>query len=673
MLKKGLLLLLISILSAGMVMAYAPSKAASVKSRPMTPEKIIGPNSPLPAPDGMGPGAYPPLNTDDPIGDLFQFGTTWYDIQHNGTCGRQLMVDNEGYVHLAWMNGLNNGASQRHIYYQLMDPMENLMFTGTVAGIQVDQASRGGYTVMELSDDNRGMPCFHQVLGSNANAHTALAFDYFPRVGAFQANDLPWVYEGATDVEVIWPRMDKDIQGRFHIVSTENPASGVAGDPQRIYYARVAFDPFTYQFTYETPSQIEITWTETISADIACSPVSNKAALAWMEFNATQPDTTQYDNDVMLVISEDGETWDFENPINVTQWIPPDEHYLPDTVLADRDTLRAYTDMAVIIDARDVVHVFFTAIGFYALEGTLTWGNCFIMHWDNLEEVFSVVANGWYDNGYYDPGAWNRYVQRPSPAIDFETGEMYCMYQRYYAPYDTTLEEMPWWYLYGDTAIDWSEAGWPCGEVWMTKSTDGGYSWSEGIDITNTHASNPPAGQCPSELTPSMAPQIFNDYAHVFYIDDKDAGAIVQDEGTWTLNNAVYHRVPLEAIPESPRFPVYPMHVDSTGMPADTFNWNYNYVADIQYNLPSEFSLQQNFPNPFNPETCIQFSIKTPGYASLKVFNINGELVSTVFAGQRSAGEYKSYFDASSLSSGVYFYTLKVNGMEQTKKMVLMK
>ena len=89
--------------------------------------------------------------------------------------------------------------------------------------------------------------------------------------------------------------------------------------------------------------------------------------------------------------------------------------------------------------------------------------------------------------------------------------------------------------------------------------------------------------------------------------------------------------------------------------------------------LPVEFSLNQNYPNPFNPETSISYTLNTAGFASLKVFNTQGEEVAVLFAGQKTAGKYSVNFNARGLSSGVYFYTLKLNGFNQTRKMVLMK
>ena len=673
MLNKGLLIFLILILSAGFVLANAPIQSNSVKDKPLTAEKLIGPNSILPAPEGLG-GVSKPLETDDPIGDTFIFGETWYDIQHNGTCGRQLQVDNDGWIHLVWMRGLNEGASQRHIWYQLMDPDDQLMFTGSELGMQVDQSPRAGYTVMELHPDNRAMPTFHQMTPGYINFHTALAFDYFPRTGAFSPQDLPWVWEGINDLEVIWPRMDVDISDRYHTISTENPASGVAGAIQRIYYCRSNFDPLTYTINFETPEQIEIVWTEVIASDVAASPVSNRVAIGWMEFNATNPDTNQIDNDLILCISEDGVEWDWSDTINVTNWIPPNLSHLPgtpeDTLWAHRDTLRCYTDMCLLYDYNDVLHVFFSTHGYWALDLFMgwTWGNGYIWHWDDSLQVFSMVANGWYDNGFYDPGAWNKYVQRPSAAVDPETGDLYCMYQRYFDVVGPSTQ-YPFPYLEGDTA-DWSLGGWPNGEIWMSKSTNGGYSWSEGLNVTNTHTPNAAPGDCKSELTPCMAPEIYGGYAHIFYIMDHDAGAVVQTEGVWTLNEAMYHRVPISEIPESPRFIPYPMHCDSTGMPEDTVVSVNDYTRGV---TPKDFILSQNYPNPFNPTTKIKYSLHKDGFAVLKVYNIYGEEVVELFDGFRDAGVYEASFDASNLASGVYFYRLTANGYSVAKKMVLMK
>jgi hypothetical protein len=90
--------------------------------------------------------------------------------------------------------------------------------------------------------------------------------------------------------------------------------------------------------------------------------------------------------------------------------------------------------------------------------------------------------------------------------------------------------------------------------------------------------------------------------------------------------------------------------------------------------LPQKFQLQQNYPNPFNPTTVINFTIPKAGNVTLKVYNSLGQEVATLVNGYKDAANYRVDFNASNLSSGVYFYTLKVgNSFTQTKKMLLLK
>jgi len=92
-------------------------------------------------------------------------------------------------------------------------------------------------------------------------------------------------------------------------------------------------------------------------------------------------------------------------------------------------------------------------------------------------------------------------------------------------------------------------------------------------------------------------------------------------------------------------------------------------------NLDKEFtfSLNNNYPNPFNPTTTITFTLPEPQKISLKVFNMLGKEVATLFAGSVSAGEHNIKFDGTNLSSGIYFYQLITPENSITKKMILIK
>jgi hypothetical protein len=89
---------------------------------------------------------------------------------------------------------------------------------------------------------------------------------------------------------------------------------------------------------------------------------------------------------------------------------------------------------------------------------------------------------------------------------------------------------------------------------------------------------------------------------------------------------------------------------------------------------PGTFVLTQNYPNPFNPSTVIEFVVPQSGHATMKVYNVLGQEVSTLFEGNAEAGKINTTrFDASNLPSGLYFYTLRSAGKADTKWMLLLK
>ena len=89
--------------------------------------------------------------------------------------------------------------------------------------------------------------------------------------------------------------------------------------------------------------------------------------------------------------------------------------------------------------------------------------------------------------------------------------------------------------------------------------------------------------------------------------------------------------------------------------------------------LPTEYSLTQNYPNPFNPMTTISFSLPAAGNVTLTVYNIRGQVISTLVDRTLSAGEYHVDWDASEYASGIYFYRLQTTEFTETKKMILLK
>jgi photosystem II stability/assembly factor-like uncharacterized protein len=101
--------------------------------------------------------------------------------------------------------------------------------------------------------------------------------------------------------------------------------------------------------------------------------------------------------------------------------------------------------------------------------------------------------------------------------------------------------------------------------------------------------------------------------------------------------------------------------------------FEYSDIIEVEVGIPLDFFLSQNYPNPFNPETNIEFHIPIDALVTLKVYDILGREVITLLNEPKTAGRYKVNFDATNLSSGVYFYKLIIGGYTQIKKMILLQ
>jgi len=96
-------------------------------------------------------------------------------------------------------------------------------------------------------------------------------------------------------------------------------------------------------------------------------------------------------------------------------------------------------------------------------------------------------------------------------------------------------------------------------------------------------------------------------------------------------------------------------------------------IDGVANGLITDYTLSQNFPNPFNPSTTIRFTLPEKTFVSLKVFNILGEEIAVLVNNNLAEGVYNINFDASHLPSGIYLYRIEVNNFSQVNKMLLVK
>lgn len=89
--------------------------------------------------------------------------------------------------------------------------------------------------------------------------------------------------------------------------------------------------------------------------------------------------------------------------------------------------------------------------------------------------------------------------------------------------------------------------------------------------------------------------------------------------------------------------------------------------------IPADYTLYQNYPNPFNPSTIIKYSVPKSQLVTLRIYNLLGQVVTTLVNKQQNAGNYEVTFKAENLASGIYFYTINAGNFNSTKKMILLK
>jgi len=393
---------------------------------------------------------------------------------------------------------------------------------------------------------------------------------------------------------------------------------------------------------------------------------------------------SQGNNDVYLWTSEDGgDSWEFgeENGTNVTNSLPPNYDALPDTMEAEQDTLRAYTEIDLHYDGDDVLHMAFNTPIFNVIGENMYYTNR-LFYWNDDHQLFTQLQDGtfWNNAGI---ATWENIVGNANLYKDDDTGVLWCSFVQYGVPGDT-LED--------GSAIDASiTAGYymKATDVFVTGSPDNGLHWATPVNVTNTRNENTDLieYETESEREMSMADNSDGDYLHLFYTMDYDPGvAVPGDEGNPTDNLQIHHMVPKGALIDefdanATWLRNYPLHIDSTQFYNSPYDWvypedgffGYTSVGEVNDLTPDQFELKQNYPNPFNPSTQIEFSLAVPGKVKLTVFDVLGREIATLVNRGMNAGAHTVNFHAGDLASGVYFYTLTSGDVSKTQKMVLMK
>jgi hypothetical protein len=189
---------------------------------------------------------------------------------------------------------------------------------------------------------------------------------------------------------------------------------------------------------------------------------------------------------------------------------------------------------------------------------------------------------------------------------------------------------------------DTSAEGFNFFDIFTTMSSDGGTTWSTPLNVTNTTTED--------EMYPSVSKT-----------GNSNTGALVTYQSTPVPGCQGFG--PNSTIESQIIAPVYQI-----------FKSTIIGIQPISNEVPNGFVLKQNYPNPFNPSTTIRFAIPKASNVTIEVFDVTGRLVKTLANNELvTAGVKEISFDASNLSSGIYFYTMKTAEFTETKKMMLIK
>ncbi len=557
-------------------------------------------------------------------------GETWYDQQRNGSMGRMVdwgwgpdLGDGMDYgfaIHYCYMQLPGPVLEDYHIYYNCyMGQTGTQLYPGLGVSVQSpsEYAAGGGLDVTQmlrtegetiLQAANQAVIICHNNQGSGCASQ--VYYDYCPMCAYFgltsRVPDSVQSYPAMTGNSASWPAM------RYHDVAGHEPVTHViaqssspgAGDQLVIYYFRKVGIGMDGAWDYP-PYVIDTIYD--LSQDVACSMTDGKMALVWTgnlpndgdcdTCSGTSP-FVQLDNDIYYQIS-DNYGADFNPRVNVTKNVDGEAGFRP------------YTDLSALItqDAANGVNALH--IGWSgriwpadAGSGGYIGLNCRMFHWgENLgtggfdgpdpqtdNAIIRTAGNLDWNQTTCNGGAWQ--MNGSKMTISECNGRLYYLWVQFNDP-NIMMDDCAARAQTGDVV------GSANGELYLAVSDDGGLTWDLPRNLTNSHtpgcdSASGTGGRCESDHWPSMArfgTNIVGDdmtgaeillpagdlavdngwYMSVQYISDPDAGAIVQNEGSW--QNANVQSFQLVCVdPEAT--PLLAPSWTSIGFPS----WSHQYV-----------------------------------------------------------------------------------------------
>ena len=425
-------------------------------------------------------------------GDII--GHTAYDLQSSGSFGQRLMVDGYSQAHIVWMYQDYPGQSQRYIAW-------NARFSnGTYYGETQITPSWSGYAQVDITrdsilDDQRSVVTYHYDAGSGYTC---------------------WIDIDQGNLWGAWPNNPSSILvpdrlwGRICVAYNNNilmTTGDYNANEHHLFLTADEGSNWTPVMSFDSAA--------TLSHHVRASHTgtSNKVVFAHTKFINDSIACGQLDNDVCYIESTDGGiTWSAYT--NITQYQP-----------YPLDSVRACCGVNAVYDHNDNLHIAWQ--GRY-IDSTAYYQKSKVFHWDEVHDTITVINSpsryynepgGWWLEGSIGSfGAWRLPADEPQLVVDHATGWLYCL-----------------WHGNDDTT-DVSAGGFFNGELYASYSTDGGLTWADYVNLTNTRTPGGNPGYCHDEDYMTACPYERNDSLWLTYIEDKDAGSYPGGEGTITEN-----------------------------------------------------------------------------------------------------------------------------------------
>ncbi len=538
-------------------------------------------------------------------------GVSDYDYPTNSITPRRVYKDATGLVHIVFMerNTSLSGTAAGRAG-------SYVLYQDGVATTPVPYIPRAtsatGWPSMDLRDD------FSAIIVGHHSSQAWLATEQGPAADAFNAS----VEVGAGN----YPSVIRDVatDSKFYVTNNDSSGAGfhVSTDAGATWSATtVLVDPKRAGGQSSEQALLQ-------------APNGELSVIMGLTGNGTLPPAGTGTEDsadafVRFVSTDHGATWTHSVLVMNGQ-----------KVVFGTDTLyllpNNFAQIQAAYDASNVLHLVFNGYAVKSVAGSPTSYGFPVIYWNSSDEKLVELSSPAVDES---PAIIT--ADTTTGATEYPGNGIGLCYPSIALSSDGKVVVAMWTQpKLSSGAVVVDTTGYYETEIVGTFSVNGGKKWAAPTTIVTSAKYS----QMYPNLDPTVSVSTTSDTAKFIYYTDQIAGQGVVDGTPFSLNPWIYRE------------------------------WSFTPTGvNEKPNVAARYALDQNYPNPFNPTTRIAYSVPQNGYMTLKVFNVLGEEVSTLFSGMQKAGDHFATFDASRFASGVYFYRLQAGTFSMTKKMVLMK